>query len=90
MTNYTDLKRLAEAANQIKTLWYLNTSRLGNPVDINFIAAASPDVILGLLADLERKDALLRQALDALDDTRYVSKYIHIKDAIEAIRKVLK
>jgi hypothetical protein len=34
--------------------------------------------------------AVLRQALEALDDTRYVSKYTHIIAAIAAIREVLK
>lgn len=51
-----------------------------------YLEAASPDVVLGLLDKQYRMEAVLRQALEALDDERYVSKYTHIVDAIAAIR----
>ena len=48
MTNYTELKRLAEAAKAAFSNSYEHTS---NRVD--FEMAASPDVVLGLIKSLE-------------------------------------
>lgn len=72
MTNYEELNRLAEAAREDcepdEVNWYLledlKAGFVVRPPDFEFVAAASPDVILGLLADLERKDALLRLIAD--------------------------
>lgn len=46
--------------------------------------------IVALLNENERLRTAAQAGLDALDDTRYVSKYSHIIDAIAALEKELK
>ena len=73
--NRTELRALALAANvpdhNENPAWYLEEDLLLDGVyyakNARFIAAASPDVVLGLLNALERKDQLLKQALDLLN-----------------------
>lgn len=63
--SHEELRRLAEAAN--------STSCKAVDVD-NYRAATRPDVVLALLADLERKDALLRRAGEVLK-AEYAAEY---------------
>lgn len=60
--DYSELKRLAEAAKALdhneNDGWYRERSlmlgRISYPKNARFMAAASPDVVLGLLAEVER------------------------------------
>ena len=78
MTNkadYTTLKAKAEAAKDRgdpdERPWYTayDISMGHHPlaVDESFIEAASPDVVLSMIADSERKDALLRDIGEWID-----------------------
>ncbi len=59
----------------------------------NYIAACSPDVVLGLLDALERKDLILKQALESLNaawgclDAGTLNTLRSVEAAIEAITK---
>jgi len=57
------------------------------------VIASNPGATISIMQNkqrhIDRQRAVLKQALEALDDTRYVSKYSHIKDAIAAIRAEL-
>ena len=56
MTNYTELKRLAERAS-LATPWYylgdLLTETIDDSGDAAYIAAASPDVVLSMIDALD-------------------------------------
>lgn len=84
-----NLRVLAEAANVVD--WYTPDDVLLSGVELwknaRFIAACSPDVVLGMLDALERKDALLRQALEAFDAVAGKGKLCNA--AVEAINKEL-
>lgn len=62
MNDYSELKRLAEAAAEIEDEheWYAEDGGYGlDPTDLKFIAAAKPSAVLALIAEVEelRKDA---------------------------------
>ncbi len=52
----------------------------------NYIAACSPDVVLGLLNALERKDRLLRGCIGIMNSGPYMDAVL-VRGAIEAITK---
>lgn len=62
MTDYAKLKELAEAANKLRLVWLGKPALLGHLLagtEAEYIAAASPDVVLELLREIERLE--LRQ-----------------------------
>lgn len=80
-SNYTVMQAMA----------VLGQPRQQRDVNAKFIAACSPDVVLALLDALERKDAALRCALDALQCVLAQTKCppVEVDFAIEAINKEL-
>ena len=81
MIDYTEIKRLAEAAKACAHLSYY-TSHEGD-----FQVAASPDVVLSMIAEIDRlrtQNQALREALkDATDEIEswgaYASEYFQAK-----------
>lgn len=68
-SNYTELKRMAERA-ALATPWYymgdLLTETIDDSGDATYIAAASPDVVLSMIAEIDRlrtQNQALREAL---------------------------
>ena len=74
MTDTNKLKELAERARD-KGDWYKASSVDAFPefhVDQEFMVATSPDVVLWLIAEVERLEAELSQCASALPGTYYM------------------
>ena len=80
MTDYTTLRRLAEACPKpgedpdILNEWYAPddlTERIGVPADRAYIAAASPAVTLGLLDALDAAEARIEAVREACADLEF-------------------
>ncbi|EML6314495.1 hypothetical protein ACOANU_29280 [Pseudomonas aeruginosa] len=74
MTDFNRLKELAERARD-KGDWYKASSVDAFPefhVDQEFMVATSPDVVLWLIAEVERLEAELSQCAIALPGTYYM------------------
>ena len=75
MTNYTELKRLAERAS-LATPWYylgdLLTETIDDSGDAAYIAAASPDVVLGLIKSLEHTTMAAESEAKEVDERNAV------------------
>ena len=76
MTNHTELKRLAEAARYswLDGHWHnhvtLNSGEILDAMDCDYVVAASPDVVLSMIAEIDR---LRTQNQALVKEMRYIA-----------------
>lgn len=94
MTDYTELKRLAERAS-LATPWYylgdLLTETIDDSGDAAYIAAASPDVVLGLIKSLEHAQMAAEAEAKEVDERNAVIDRLRTQNRalVEALKRIV-
>lgn len=92
MTDYQELKRLAEAAKRKSNEWFAPWDLpLHSIVDARYIVAANPAAVLALIAEVERLvDQVTDQGLHAASEARRALSAEAERDSAQADRAQLR